>query len=163
MDEQGRTHRFSTLQFFIPSHTKKRYSLRSRVYRGMPLAGGRNTAASNIGNIDRQTSFRAVQRLDNSRRKYRGNGEGLIKKYLQSSIITRRTRRSARAEGRERGIRTGDEKAPVRSCQVCHSSVPMSCLFLSFAYSSFSPFSLLPSTPSTDDPLSSGGMSAVNK
>lgn len=136
---------------------------RAKVYRGMPLAGGRNTAASNIGNIDRQTSFRAVRRLDNSRRKYRGNGEGLIKKYLQPSIITQGLVVRARQEEKG-GIRTGDEKAPVRSCQVCHSFVPMSCLFLSCAHSSsLSPFALLPSTPSTDGPLSSGGTSAVNK
>ncbi|KAL0123464.1 hypothetical protein PUN28_005756 [Cardiocondyla obscurior] len=77
------------------------------------LNDGRTKASSstNIGNIDRQTSFRAVRRLDNSRRKCRGNGEGLIKKYLQGSKI-----------------KTGDRKAPVRSCQVCHSSVPVLCL-----------------------------------
>lgn len=126
------------LQFFIPSHTKKRYSPpRARVYRGMPLAGGRNNAASNIGNIDRQTSFRTVRRLDNSRRKCRGNGEGLIKKYLQSSIITRKTRRvlerararacvRERKRGGENGMRTGDGKAPVRSCQVS-STCPFHC------------------------------------
>lgn len=55
-----------TIQFFIPSHAKKRYSPGARVYRGMPLAGGRNTAASNIRNIDRQTSFRAVRRRGGS-------------------------------------------------------------------------------------------------
>lgn len=92
---------------------KKRYSPRARADRGMPLAGGRNTAASNIGNIDRQTLFHAVRRPDNSRRKCRGNGEGLIKKYLQSAVITQRTRR-ARVEGRE-----AEGKALARSCQVC--------------------------------------------
>lgn len=136
MDEQSRARRrFSTLQFFIPLHTKKRYSPRARVYRGMPLAGGRNTAASNIGNIDRQTSFRAVRRLDNSPRKCRGNGEGLIKKYLQPSIITRRTCRvltHARAGERGREKRNKGQEMERRPWDLVRSAIRLQCRVSSF-------------------------------
>lgn len=129
----------SMLHFFIPSLTKKCYSPRARADRGMPLAGGRNIAASNIGNIDRQTLFHAVRRLDNSRRKCRGNGEGLIKKYLQSAVITRWTRR-ARAYERKRKRKERRSRDLVKSVS----------RFLLLA-SSLSPL-FPPLFPSTDSP-----------
>lgn len=107
------------LQSFIPSVYQEALLAFGEADRGMPLAGGRNIAASNIGNIDRQTLFHPVRRLDNSRRKCRGNGEGLIKKYLQSAVITQWTRLArARALARMKG-REAEGKAFARSCQVC--------------------------------------------
>lgn len=131
----------SMLQSFISSLTKKRYSPRARADRGMPLADGRNTAASNIGNIGRQTLFDAVRWLDNSRRKYRGNGEDLIKKYLQSAVITQWTRRK-RARERKRSGRKGAREIL--------SSLPAS--FLARSLPLFLRFFLFRIFPSTDSP-----------
>lgn len=147
------------------------------MYRGMPLAGGRNIAASNIGNIDRQTSFRAVRRLDNSRRKCRGNGEGLIKKYLQSSIITRKTRRvlarGARARvcarEKERKRKWNEDRRWKGAREILsslfHSSVPPLCLCLSPAFLLFLHFLLfrVPRRPTRRPLVVRGGTSSARK
>jgi len=93
---------------------KKRHAPRMRVDRGMPLAGGRNIAASNIGNIDRQTWL--FRRADNPRGKCRRRG--LIKKYLQSAVITR--------EARRREEEGGSRRRSCRDCQLSSSLVSSS-------------------------------------